>query len=58
MDLETDALSAAERIKETFGIGLELTLIVKMDHKLGGLQWVTDIELFRIIRDKPINKPE
>lgn len=58
MDLETDALSAAERIKETFGIGLELTLIVKMDHKLGGVKRITNVELFGIICDEPVNQPE
>jgi hypothetical protein len=58
MDLETNALSATERIKEAFGIGLELTLIVKMDHKLGGVKWITNIELFGIIRDEPVYESE
>jgi len=58
VNLETDALSTAERIKESLRIGLELTLVVEMDHKLRGVQWITDVELFGIIRDEPVNEPE
>lgn len=63
-DLEADALTAAEWIKEPLGIGLEFALVMEVDHKLagsaGGLfdKRVTNIELLGIIGHEPVDESE
>ena len=63
-DLETDALTATEGIKEPLRIRLEFALVVEMDHKLAtGVrrligQRITNIELLGIIGDEPVNETQ
>ena len=63
-DLEADALTTAEWIKEPLGIGLEFALVMEVDHKLAGCscglfdQRVTNIELLGIIGHEPIDESE
>jgi len=44
-DLETNTLTAAERVEETFGICLELALVVEMRHELSAFVSIGDVEL-------------
>lgn len=63
-NLEADALTAAERIEESLGIGLEFALVVEMHHELaGGVgccigQWIAHVELFGIVGHEPVDKTE
>ena len=57
-NLKTDALTAAEGIKQPFRIGLELSFIMKVHHELTVLQQVTDVEFLGIVRDEPVNQTE
>ena len=69
-DLETDALTTAEWIKESLGIGLEFALVMEVDHKLAGAaaaaaaaaslfdQRITNIELLGIIGHEPVDESE
>lgn len=55
-DLETDALATTEGVEQTLAVGLELALIVKMDHELAGFVRVVDVEFLGIIRHEPVDQ--
>ncbi len=61
-DLECDAFTATEWIKQTLGIGLQLTFILEMNHERAGsiTLWLVDrirhVELFGVVRDKPVDE--
>ena len=55
-DLEADAFTTAERIKETLGIRLEFALIMEMDHELRGILGIADVELLGIVGDEPVDQ--
>ena len=63
-DLETDALTATERIEEPLRIRFEFALVVEMNHKLtAGVrrligQRITNIELLGIIGDEPVDETQ
>jgi hypothetical protein len=57
-NLETNTVATTEGIKESFGIRLEFTLIMKVDHKLAIVHWIGHIELLGIVRHEPVNKTE
>ena len=57
-DLEADALAAAEGVKETLGVRLELALVVKVHHELPTLQLITYIELLAVVRYEPIDEAQ
>ena len=57
-NLETNTVATTEWIKESFGIRLEFTLIMKVDHKLAIVHWIGHIELLGIVRHEPVNKTE
>ena len=55
-NLEADTLTTTERVEETLRIGLELTLVMEVNHKLRGFQRIADVEFLGIIRDEPIDQ--
>ena len=57
-DLEANAFTTAERIKETLGIRLEFALVVEMYHELCGVLGIADVELLGIVGDEPIDQTE
>jgi len=50
-----NTLSATEGVKEFLGIGLQLTLVAHINHKLLAVQEITDGMTLRIVRDEPID---
>lgn len=54
-DLEADAFTTAERIKETLGIRLEFAFIMEMHHELCGILRIADVELLGIVGDEPVD---
>lgn len=57
-ETEHNALSATEGIEELLGIGLQLTLIAHIHHKLLAIQEITDCMPLRIIGHEPIDETE
>ena len=57
-NLKTDTVAAAEWVKESFGIRLELALIMEVNHELAVVHRIGDIELLGIVRHEPVNKTE
>jgi len=63
-DLEIDAFTATEGIKETLAVGLEFALVMEVHHELARGGWITlhqgitDVELLGVVRDKPVNETE
>ena len=55
-DLEADALTTAEGVKEPLGIGLEFALVVEMHHELRGILGVADVKLLGIVGDEPVDQ--
>lgn len=62
--LKTDALTTAEGIKQSLGVRLEFAFVVKVHQKLTGRhiwcldQWVCHVELFGVVRDKPVDQTQ
>lgn len=57
-DLKRDAFTATEGIKETLAVGLEFTLVLEVHNELFVIEEVTDIELFGVVRDEPLDNAE
>ena len=57
-DLEADAIAAAEGIEQPLRIGLELALIMKVDHELAVVHRVGHVELLGIVRHEPVDETE
>ena len=57
-DLETDALATAEGVEEALRIGLELALVVEVDHEGAVLQRIADVELLGVVRHEPVDQTE
>jgi len=57
-NLKTDTVAAAEWVKESFGIRLELALIMEVNHELAVVHRIGHIELLGIVRHEPVNKTE
>ena len=57
-NLETDTLTAAERIKHPLTVSLELAFVVEVYEELSVIQEVADIELLGIICDEPVDEAE
>ena len=57
-ETEHNTLSATEGVKELLGIGLQLTLVAHIDHKLLAIQEITDCMPLRIVRDEPVDQTQ
>lgn len=58
VDLERNALAAAERIKKTLAIRLELTLVLEVDNELFAVEEVGHVELLGVVGDEPLDYAE
>ena len=58
VDLERNALTTTERIKQPLAIRLEFALILEMDNELFVIEEVGHIELFGIVGDEPLDDTE
>lgn len=56
--LEADPVATAERVKQTFGVGLEFAFVLEMDDELLAIQRVADIELLGVVGDEPFYHAE
>ncbi len=63
-NLEADALTTTEGIKQSLGIRLEFAFVVEVHHILTGRcvrsfdQRVCDIKLFGVVRDEPVDETQ
>ena len=57
-DLEANAITAAEGIEQPLRIGLELALIMKVDHELAVVHRIGHVELLGIVRHEPVDQTE
>ncbi len=58
VNLERNPLTAAERVKQTLAVGLQLTLVLEVNNELLAVQEVGHIELLGVVGDEPLYHAE
>jgi len=57
-DLEHDALTPTEGVKQLFAVGLQLRFVVRIDEELLPIHYIGDVVLLGIVGDEPVNETQ